>query len=140
VFSLLEAAADPVLVVGRNAAGWKTVLRAAGRTVAGSADAPAAALVDFTGERGDGAARRRQLGAVHARLRPGAPVLLLDHNQPRQWWRRPVAAVLLVARGLRPGRGRHPAARELDAAGFCVQQLRLTAGERLQLVLARRDA
>ena len=140
VVALLEDAAGPVLVVGRDAGRWQAVLRASGRPVAGPTDAATAALVTFTGERGDPDVRRRRLAQVRARLDPGAPLLLIDHNQPRQWWRRPVAAALLAVRGLPPARGRYPVARELDAAGFCVRRLALEAGERVQLVLARREA
>jgi hypothetical protein len=138
--ALLAETAGPVLVVGRDAPNWEAVLGAAGRAVAAPGVAVAAAMVAFTGERGDPEARRRRLGDVRARLVAGAPLVLVDHNQPRQWWRRPLAAALLVARGLPPARGRYPAARELDAAGFRVVRLRLMAGERVQLVLARREA
>ena len=140
VLALLEDAAGPVLVVGRDAGRWQAVLCAAGRMVAGPTDAATAALVTFTGERGDPDARRRRLAHVRERLGPGAPLLVIDHNQPRQWWWRPIAAVQLAARGMAPGRGRYPSAREVDAAGFRVQRLRLAAGERLQLVLALREA
>jgi hypothetical protein len=112
----------------------------AGLRVADLGEPAAAALVSFVGARTPAEIRRRTLDAVRGRLVDEAPLVLVDHNQPRQWWRRPLAALLLLGRGLPPARGRYPAARELDAAGFRVESLRLAAGERLQLVLARREA
>jgi hypothetical protein len=137
--ALLDATAAPVAVVGRGAGPWVAALRAAGRPVAETGPA-GAAVVTFVGERAAAAVRTSRLAAVRARLAPGAPVLLVDHAQPRPWWRRPGTVVRLLARGLPPSRGRYLAARELDAAGFRVERLRLAAGERVQLVLARRDA
>jgi hypothetical protein len=129
------------VVVAEPHGWWAARLRVAGLRVAElSEPVAAAALVSFVGARTPAELRRRTLAAVRVRLSPGAPLVLIDHNQPRQWWRRPIAALLLVARGLPPVRGRYPAARELDAAGFRVECLRLAAGERVQIVLARREA
>jgi hypothetical protein len=68
----------------------------------------------------------------------GGALVVVDHNQPRACWRRVVGTALLAARGIPPARARHPVAREVAAHGFAVERLRLAAGERVQLVLARR--
>ncbi len=105
---------------------------------AGIDDEAAAAIVSFLGVRDGPAARQAILAALRARLRPGAPLVLVDHNQPRAWWRRWVGALVLALRGLPPARARYPAARELAALGLDVERLRLACGERVQLVVARR--
>jgi len=131
---------DGAVVVAEPHGWWAARLRVAGLRVAElSEPVAAAALVSFLGARTPAELRRRTLDAVRVRLSPGAPLVLIDHNRPRQWWRRPLAALLLAARGLPPVRGRYPAARELDAAGFRVERLCLAAGERVQVVLARRE-
>jgi hypothetical protein len=76
-------------------------------------------------------------------LAPGATLIVVDHNRPRQF----PAAVAAVVRAPRPP-GRSPAARwrrlarataqEVRAAGLAVERLRLAAGERIQVVVARR--
>src|SRR5207253_1017999 len=78
------------------------------------------------------------LAALRNRLPAGAPLVLLDHSQPRALWRRAVGILVLAARGLAPSRARYPAARELAAIGFAVERLRLACGERVQMVVARR--
>jgi hypothetical protein len=130
---------DGPVVVAAPSAWWSARLRVAGLRVAELTEPGAAAVVSFVGARTPAELRRRTLEAVGARLGAGAPLVLVDHNQPRQWWRRPLAALLLALRGLPPSRGRYPAARELDAAGFRVERLELAAGERVQAVLARRE-
>jgi hypothetical protein len=138
--ALLGPLRGPVVVAepGATWAGWA---RGAGLRVADLGEpAVAGALVSFVGAHTPPALRRSTLEAVRVRLAAGAPLVLVDHNQPRQWWRRPLAALLLAMRGLPPARGRYPAARELDGAGFRVECLRLAAGERVQVVLARREA
>ena len=105
---------------------------------AGDGDVPAAAVVAFLGSRPRPAARQALLAALRNRLPPGAPLVLLDHSQPRALWRRTVGALVLAVRGLGPSRARYPAARELAALGFAVERLRLACGERVQLVVARR--
>ena len=99
----------------------------------------AGAVVAFLGEAARPEARQTLLRDLARRLAPGAPLVLLDHNQPRAWWRRLAGALLLIGRGLAPGRARYPAARELAALGFGVELLRLTRGERVQVVRARRS-
>jgi hypothetical protein len=133
--SLLGTVDGPV-VVAEPGRWWAARLRVAGLRTADLDEPAAAALVSFVGARTSPELRRRTLEALRGRLPVGSPLVLLDHNQPRQWWRRPLAAVLLLARGLPPSRARYPAARELDGAGFRVERLRLTSGERVQLVLA----
>ena len=104
---------------------------------AGAGQRPAAALVTFLGAPAAPAARQAVLAELRGRLAPGAPLLVVDHNQPRQWWRRGLGAAVLLARGLPPARARYPAARELAALGLVVERLRLARGERIQLVAAR---
>ena len=130
---LLGPTGGPIAVVGSEA-----LVRAVAATTPVASDGAAAAVVSFVGARTDVAARQACLEAVRARLAPGAPLVLVDHNQPRTWWRRLVAAAPLAVHGLTPARGHYPAARELQALGFRVERLRLAAGERLQLVVARR--
>lgn len=137
--ALLGAVPGPVLVVGPDGPAWSEALRGLGLAVV-EEGAAAAGVVVLLGERGDATARARMLATVAARLAAGAPVVLVDHNRPRAPWRRPAAWLALLARGLPPRRARHPAARELAAAGFTVECLRLAAGERVQLVRALRDA
>lgn len=137
--SLLGQVDGPVLVA-EPGAWWGARLRVAGLRTADLAErAAAAALVSFVGARTSPELRRRTLDALRDRLAAGAPLVLVDHNQPRQWWRRPLAALRLLARGMAPSRARYPAARELDGAGFRVESLRLADGERVQVVLARRE-
>jgi len=101
-------------------------------------DVPVAALVAFLGSRARPAARQALLAAVRDRLPASAPVVLLDHGQPRALWRRVVGAAVLALRGFGPARARYPAARELAALGFAVERMCLACGERVQIVLARR--
>jgi hypothetical protein len=86
----------------------------------------------------EGARRRARLDALAARLPGGAPLVVVDHNQPRTWWRRTLGVAGLAVRGLGASRARHPVAREVHERGFAVERLRLACGERVQLVLARR--
>jgi hypothetical protein len=137
--ALLGAVSGPVLVVGPDGPAWSRALRALGLAMAVEG-AAAGGVVALLGERGDAAARARMLATMAERLVAGAPVVLVDHNRPRAFWRRPAGWLALLARGLPPSRDRHPAARELAAAGFTVECLRLAAGERVQHVRARRDA
>lgn len=96
------------------------------------------AVCVFLGEPADPDARQARLDALGARLASGAPLVVADHNQPRAWWRRLLGTIWLAARGLPPRRARHPVAREVHGRGFEVVRLGLAAGERVQLVLARR--
>jgi hypothetical protein len=131
---------DGPVVVAEPGAWWAARVRVAGLRTADLVEPTAAAgLVSFVGARTPPALRVRTLDALRVRLPVGAPLVLVDHNQPRQWWRRPLAWLLLAVRGLPPSRARYPAARELDASGFRVEQLRLADGERVQVVLARRE-
>ena len=96
------------------------------------------AVVVFLGAAPGPAKRQAALRAVERRLPPGAPLVLVDHNQPRALWRRALAVLQLAVRGLPAARARYPAARELGALGFAVERLWLDGGERVQLVRARR--
>ncbi|MBI3769390.1 MAG: hypothetical protein HY271_13005 [Deltaproteobacteria bacterium] len=95
---------------------------------------------------GDASAPRRRgalLGEIARVLAPGATVVAVDHNRPR----RRLAALTAVAGPPRPRswlpaaawrRLAYPTAREIHAAGFTIEHLRLAAGERVQIVVARR--
>jgi hypothetical protein len=131
---------DGAVVVAEPGGWWAARLRVAGLRVAELGEPrAAAALVSFVGARTAAELRRRTLEAVRGRLPADAPLVLVDHNQPRQWWRRVLGAAALVVRGFPPSRARYPAARELDGAGFRVERLELAAGERVQVVRARRE-
>jgi hypothetical protein len=111
---------------------------AARAVVADDGMVPAGAVIAFVGEAADADARVRALRAVHAALPVGAPLVVVDHNQPRDVARRVVATLRLALLRLPPSRARYPVAREVLAEGFAVARLELVAGERLQIVLARR--
>ena len=101
-------------------------------------DAPVAAVCDFRDEPSEHAPWAARLAPLAARLQAGAVLVVVDHNQPRTWWRRALGMLVLVARGFPPMRARYPTAREIAARGFVVERLRLLDGERVQLVRARR--
>jgi hypothetical protein len=105
--------------------------------VASDLESAAAAVCVFLGEPIALLARGARLRVLAARMPIDAPLVVIDHNQPRTWWRRAVGAVVLMASGRMPSRARHPVAREVHDHGFVVERLRLAAGERVQLVLAR---
>ena len=132
---LLGVVEGPIAVVApsRVAEGVSARLR-----VASGNGAVGGAICVFLGERVESGARGATLDALAARLASGAPLVVVDHNQPRAWWRRALAIVLLALRGFGTSRARHPVAREVQERGFTVERLRLASGERTQLVLARR--
>lgn len=136
--ALLGPVAGPVAVAGPGAARLRAALAAEVRVAADDADA-GAAVVSFWGAPARAAERRAVLEAVGRRLSPGAPLVVVDHNQPRTVWRRLLALPMLLAARLGPARARYPAARELRTVGFVVDRLRLDDGERMQLVGARRS-
>ncbi len=104
---------------------------------AAAPDAAGAAVVSFVGAVADPAARRALLEGLRHALPAGAPLVVVDHNQPRRAVARVVGWIVLLLRGLPPVRARYPTARELAALGFVVERLRLADGERVQLVVAR---
>jgi hypothetical protein len=134
---LLGSPEGPIAVEAPRASRLAAAL-AAGRPVATREDAPVAAVVVFVGVPALPSERQAILGRLCERLPAGAPLVVVDHNQPRAPWRRAVALIRLLAAGLPPARARYPAARELVAHGFTVERLRLACGERVQLVVARR--
>ena len=136
--ALLGPLSGPILLACPGAPRLAAAL-AARLAVAGDGESPRAAIVAFLGLAARPAERQQVLRATQTALPPGAPLLLVDHNQPRAPWRRVVAAVRLVVAGLGPARARYPAARELAALGLAVERLRLACGERVQLVEARRQ-
>lgn len=127
----------PLAVAGPGAARLDAALPA-GVPRARAGARPAAALVTFLGAPAAPAERQALLAGLRGRLPANAPLLVVDHNQPRRWWRRGLGAAALAARGLPASRARYPAARELAALGLAVERLGLARGERVQLVAARR--
>ena len=99
-------------------------------------DGVAAGICVLTGE--PVARRGVVLDAMAARLPEGAPLVVVDYNQPRTWWRRVIGAVTLALHGHSPARAREPVARDVQTHGFTVERLCLEDGERLQLIVARR--
>jgi hypothetical protein len=87
--------------------------------------------------------RAAALAVLASRFTPAGRLIVVDHNRPRQR----VAALAALARtpwvpGWSPAarwvRLAHPTAREVQAAGFRVDRLRLVASERVQIVIATR--
>jgi len=132
---LLGPVAGPVAVVSPASPALAAAL--AHRVPVAGAE-PTAAVLVFLGAPAHPADRQRTIRELRARLPATASLVLVDHNQPRAWWRRALALLPLATQGLGPARARYPAARELAALGFSIQRLRLACGERIQLVLARR--
>lgn len=101
----------------------------------------AALTVSFLGA--EGHAHAVLLGELARVCAPGGVLIAVDHNRPR---RRMAALVAVAARpcpiGPNPAarwrRLAHPTARQVWAAGFTIERLRLAAGERVQVVFARR--
>ena len=135
--ALLDSRAGPIAVACPRAPRLHAAL-AALTPVAGERDVPAAAVVAFLGAPAVPAERQATLRALGDRLERGAPLVLVDHNQPRRLWRRLIACIALAGAGFSPARARYPAARELAVLGFLIERLRLTPGERVQLITARR--
>jgi len=98
----------------------------------------AGAVYVLLGTRIDEPARAAAWDALAARLASGAPVVVVDHNQPRTLARRALGVLALAARGLPPERARYPVAREVNGHGFTIERLSLEDGERVQILLARR--
>lgn len=136
VVALLPPGGGPVAVAGTDAAAWREVLARAGFAPADEGPV-AAAVVSFLGERADAAARRATLGRVGTRLAAAGRLVVVDHNRPRRAAARLRALPTLWRRALGAARARYPTAREVAASGFAVERLRLAAGERVQLVVAR---
>jgi hypothetical protein len=105
--------------------------------------APRAVTVSFVGRTPSADARRATIADAARGLAADATLIVVDHNRPR---RRIAALAALVRMPRLPGgapsarwrRQAHPTARELQAAGFRVERLRLVAGERVQVVFARK--
>jgi hypothetical protein len=136
---LLGPVGGAVVVVAPAAAAVRDALSARLAVARdGDGDGAAAAVVVFLRAPARPHERQQVLGALRRRLGEGAPVVVVDHNQPRTAWRRALATLALLASGLGPARARYPAARELAALGFRVERLALASGERVQLVSARR--
>lgn len=133
--ALLGPVAGPVAIAAPRAPRLAAAL--AGRLGAAAAETPAAAVVVFLNSPARPHERQALLAELRRRLVPGAPLVLVDHSQPRARWRRLGARIGLALVGLPPARARYPAARELAALGFAVERLRLACGERVQLVAAR---
>ena len=135
--ALLGPVTGPVAVVAPRAGRLAAALAAQTACASDSAP-PAAGIVSFLGAPAHPADRQAALRLLARRLPAGAPLVLVDHNQPRVLWRRGLGILALAVARCAPSRARYPAARELAALGFAVERLRLACGERVQLVLARR--
>ena len=132
---LLDGVGGPIAV----SAPPDVVAALAARMAVARDDGPiSGAVCVLLGARIDEPARVAAWDALAARLASGAPVVVVDHNQPRTLARRALGMLVLAARGLPPERARHPVAREVNAHGFTIDRLRLEDGERVQLILARR--
>ncbi len=106
---LLGAPPTTVTVVAPHDRALAAALAAQG--AAAASDGASAAIVSFRGARAHPAERQACLTTLRARLPAGAPLLVVDHNQPRTLGLRLAAVVHLALAGLRPGRARYPAAR-----------------------------
>ena len=102
-----------------------------------------AVTVSFVGRTTSVEARRRTIADAAGGLDTDGTLVVVDHNRPR----RRLAALAALVRapwipGVTPGarwrRQARPTARELQDAGFRVERLRLAAGERVQVVFARK--
>ena len=133
---MLGPVAGPVAIACRRPPDLAAALAARARPPA-EGEAPAGAIVVWLGTPARPAERQQLLRELQHRLPPAAPLLVVDHNQPRALWRRALGLLPLAAAGLRPARARYPAAREVAALGFIVERLRLASREQIQLVLAR---
>ncbi len=135
------ASSDPARVSGRDPA--TCLLRAAPDALPIRRASIAWLGVSFLGERTESRLRHGFVAELARVLAPAGTLLVVDHNRPR--WR--LAAIAAVAMSPRPpgatpaAAGRrlaYPVAREAHAAGFVVDRLRLAAGERVQVISARR--
>lgn len=100
-------------------------------------------VVNAVGHAIDTDERLRMLADLAAAVPAGGRVVVVDHNRPRRIGE---ALAALIGPPFVPGRS--PAARwrrlagltarTVQAAGFRVERLRLTAGERVQVVVATR--
>ena len=106
--------------------------------IANDGEAVRGAICVFLREPADADRRTSRLSELAARLPAGAPLVVVDYNQPRTWWRRVRGALALASTGHLPARARHLVAREVHAHGFTIERLRLADNERIQLILARR--
>ena len=84
--ALLEPFDGRIAVVGPHADRVSAALPR-GTQVANPDEPPAAAIVTFLGARDGPAARQACLGRLRSSLARGAPLVLIDHNQPRAWSR-----------------------------------------------------
>jgi hypothetical protein len=101
------------------------------------------AVSSFVARSPSPAARSTELADAARGLAADGTLVVMDHNRPR---RRLMALLALLRSPRIPGiapRGRwrrpaYPTAREVQTVGFRVERLRLVAGERVQIVFARR--
>jgi hypothetical protein len=124
-----------LLVAPRTAAALNALFADRGAT---PADVPSGAVVVWLGDAAVPERRTAVLASLAARLPLGAPLIVVDHNQPRSAIARLANTVRLAFRGLPPARARYRVAREVTQVGFTVERLRLTDAERIQVVRAVR--
>ncbi len=137
---------DVVLTVANGAVEFASAFGASARRLHVPAPLAAgtigSAALSLVGDASSAETRRRILADVLEAVRPGGVVAVVDHNRPRRTLQ---AAAALLRRPRVPGvtpaarwrRAARSVARELQAAGATVERLRLAAGERLQIVVAR---
>ena len=135
--ALLGGIDGRLVVVAPHASAAVVAFRA---RAADAADTPVGAVIVWLGERGESERRTAVLADVRARLPVGAPLVVVDYNQPRTRGRRWANALELWLRGVPSSRARYLVAREVARSGFTVERARLADGERLQLVRAVRAA
>jgi SAM-dependent methyltransferase len=101
-------------------------------------------VLSFLGDASEGDRRDLLLAEVVRIVAPAAHMIVVDHNRPR----RRAAALAALLRSPRPARVQplaawrrlaYPTAREVHAAGFTVDRLRLAAAERIQVIFAHRE-
>ena len=137
------ASGAPVFASQRDPRGGEVWCRPDALPLA-SGKIPSVAL-SFVGCDLTAAEREATLRAAQRALAPNGVLFVIDHNRPR---RRLAAfgALLRSPRVLgasprsRWRRLAYPAAREVKAAGFAVDRMRLAAGERVQVIVARKCA
>jgi SAM-dependent methyltransferase len=142
-----DAVALQISGVRGGAGGTGRVTRLAARAplVLPMADGSVGALTLWLlGERGAAEVRAALLGELARVCAPGGVLVAVDHNRPRRRWAalRAVVAAPRPAGGTPAARWRrlaYPTAREIRAAGFVIERLRLAAGERVQVVWGRRS-
>jgi SAM-dependent methyltransferase len=139
-----DLAGEPQSTGAEPPAGSGATLRAAPAALPFPDGSVTWVAVWFLGDRSPPPVRRALLAELVRVLVPAGTLVVVDHNLPRRRLAAIVAAVAMSPRppGATPAaawrRLAYPVAREAHAAGFVVDWLRLAAGERVQIISARR--